>query len=53
MIQGMFDSSTLPVLEQVVNFSQARHNVLAGISPILIRLGIVRATFRPTSFSPS
>jgi flagellar basal-body rod protein FlgB len=30
MIQGMFDSSTLPVLEQVVNFSQARHNVLAG-----------------------
>jgi flagellar basal-body rod protein FlgB len=26
----MFDSSTLPALEQVVNFSQARHNVLAG-----------------------
>jgi flagellar basal-body rod protein FlgB len=30
MIQSMFDSSTLPALEQVVNFSQARHNVLAG-----------------------
>jgi flagellar basal-body rod protein FlgB len=30
MIEGMFNSSTLPVLEQVVNFSQARHNVLAG-----------------------
>ncbi len=30
MIPGMFDSSTVPVLEQVVNFSQARHNVLAG-----------------------
>jgi flagellar basal-body rod protein FlgB len=30
MMPSMFDSSTLPVLEQVVNFSQARHNVLAG-----------------------
>jgi flagellar basal-body rod protein FlgB len=30
MIPSMFDSSTLPALEQVVNFSQARHNVLAG-----------------------
>jgi flagellar basal-body rod protein FlgB len=30
MIPNMFDSSALPVLEQVVNFSQARHNVLAG-----------------------
>ena len=30
MIQSMFDSSTLPALEQVVSFSQARHNVLAG-----------------------
>jgi flagellar basal-body rod protein FlgB len=30
MIPSMFDSSALPVLEQVVNFSQARHNVLAG-----------------------
>jgi flagellar basal-body rod protein FlgB len=30
MISNMFDSSTLPVLEQVVNFTQARHGVLAG-----------------------
>jgi flagellar basal-body rod protein FlgB len=30
MIPGLFNSSTVPVLEQVVNFSQARHNVLAG-----------------------
>lgn len=30
MIPSMFDSNALPVLEQVVNFSQARHNVLAG-----------------------
>jgi flagellar basal-body rod protein FlgB len=26
----MFSSSAIPVLEQVVNFTEARHNVLAG-----------------------
>lgn len=30
MLSSMFDSSTVPVLEQVVNFTQARHEVLAG-----------------------
>ena len=30
MINKMFDSTTIPVLEQVINFSQARHAVLAG-----------------------
>ncbi len=30
MYEGLFQSSTIPVLEQVVNFSQARHTVLAG-----------------------
>ena len=30
MLSSMFDSSTVPVLEQVVNFTQARHGVLAG-----------------------
>lgn len=30
MLSSMFDSSTVPVLEQVVNFAQARHGVLAG-----------------------
>jgi flagellar basal-body rod protein FlgB len=30
MLQGLFQSSAMPALEQVVNFSQARHNVLAG-----------------------
>ena len=30
MISNMFDASTLPVLEQVVSFTQARHGVLAG-----------------------
>lgn len=27
---GLFQSTTIPVLEQVVSFTQARHNVLAG-----------------------
>ena len=30
MFQNIFNSTTIPVLEQVVNFSQARHTVLAG-----------------------
>ena len=30
MLEGMFDNSTLPMLEQVVTFTQARHGVLAG-----------------------
>jgi flagellar basal-body rod protein FlgB len=30
MLSSMFNSSTIPVLEQVVNFTEARHGVLAG-----------------------
>ena len=30
MLSTMFSSSAIPVLEQVVNFTEARHNVLAG-----------------------
>jgi flagellar basal-body rod protein FlgB len=30
MFTGMFDSTTIPVLQEVVSFTQARHNVLAG-----------------------
>ncbi|HYO26457.1 MAG TPA: flagellar basal body protein, partial [Lacipirellulaceae bacterium] len=30
MFDAMFDNSTLPMLEQVVSFTQARHGVLAG-----------------------
>lgn len=30
MLPELFQSSSVPLLEQVVNFSQARHNVLAG-----------------------
>ena len=30
MSSSLFQSSTLPILQEVVNFSQARHTVLAG-----------------------
>ena len=30
MFGNLFDSTTIPVLQEVVNFSQARHTVLAG-----------------------
>jgi len=30
MYQSIFQSSTIPILEQVVGFAQARHTVLAG-----------------------
>src|SRR4029079_7600718 len=30
MLSSMFQSSSIPVLEQVVNFTEARHGVLAG-----------------------
>lgn len=30
MLSSIFDSSSIPVLEQVVNFTEARHGVLAG-----------------------
>ncbi len=30
MLSGMFQSTTIPVLQEVVQFAQARHTVLAG-----------------------
>ena len=30
MLSSMFNSSTIPILEQVVNFTESRHGVLAG-----------------------
>lgn len=30
MLSPMFQSSTIPMLEQVINFTEARHGVLAG-----------------------
>ena len=30
MLTNLFDATTIPVLEQVVSFTQTRHNILAG-----------------------
>jgi flagellar basal-body rod protein FlgB len=30
MLSGLFDSTTIPVLGEVLNFAQSRHGVLAG-----------------------
>ena len=30
MLSGLFQSTTIPVLQEVVNFAQARHTVLTG-----------------------
>ena len=30
MFENLFDSTTIPVLQEMVNFNQARHTVLAG-----------------------
>jgi len=30
MLETIFQSTSIPILEQAVNFAQARHNVLAG-----------------------
>jgi flagellar basal-body rod protein FlgB len=30
MLNGLFDNSTIPYLNEAVNFAQARHNVLVG-----------------------
>jgi flagellar basal-body rod protein FlgB len=30
MYEGLFQSTTIPILEQMVQFSQARHTILAG-----------------------
>ncbi len=30
MLPGLFDNTTIPMLQEVLSFSEARHNVLAG-----------------------
>jgi flagellar basal-body rod protein FlgB len=30
MLANLFDNTTIPVLQEVISFAQARHNVLAG-----------------------
>ncbi len=50
MLSSMFDSSTVPVLEQVVNFTQARHGVLAGNIANIDTPGYKTRDLSPTQF---
>lgn len=50
MLSSMFDSSTVPVLEQVVNFTQARHGVLAGNIANIDTPGYKTRDISPTEF---
>lgn len=50
MFDAMFDNSTLPMLEQVVTFTQARHGVLAGNIANLDTPGYRSRDLSPTAF---
>jgi flagellar basal-body rod protein FlgB len=50
MITNLVDSSTIPLLEQVVNFSQTRHGVLAGNLANLDTPGYQVRDLSPTAF---
>jgi flagellar basal-body rod protein FlgB len=50
MFDGMFDNSTLPMLEQVVKFTQARHGVLAGNVANLDTPGYKSRDLSPAAF---
>lgn len=50
MIPLLFQSSTLPVLEQVVGFTQARHGVLAGNIANLDTPGYLTRDLSPEKF---
>lgn len=49
----MFNNSTLPVLEQVVSFTQARHGVLAGNIANLTTPGYKSRDLSPEAFEAS
>jgi flagellar basal-body rod protein FlgB len=53
MLSTLFDSSTVPVLEQVVNFTQARHGVLAGNIANLDTPGYKTRDISPEQFQKS
>ncbi|TWT86526.1 flagellar basal body rod protein FlgB [Pseudobythopirellula maris] len=53
VINQMFDRSAIPVLEQVVNFSQARHGVLAGNIANLDTPGYKTRDLSPEKFQES
>jgi flagellar basal-body rod protein FlgB len=50
MLSSLFQSSTIPVLEQVVNFTEARHGVLAGNVANLDTPGYKTRDLSPTLF---
>jgi flagellar basal-body rod protein FlgB len=50
MLDAMFDNSTLPMLEQVVTFTQARHGVLAGNIANLDTPGYKSRDLSPAAF---
>jgi flagellar basal-body rod protein FlgB len=50
MFEGMFENSTLPMLEQVVKFAQARHGVLAGNIANLDTPGYKSRDLSPVAF---
>ena len=53
MLSDMFDRSTLPLLEQVVSFTQARHGVLAGNIANLDTPGYMAKDLSPEAFQES
>ncbi|MEX0586091.1 MAG: flagellar basal body protein [Pirellulales bacterium] len=50
MIGNLFDGTTIPALEQVVAFTQARHNVLAGNVANMDTPGYRVRDLSPTAF---
>jgi flagellar basal-body rod protein FlgB len=50
LLSSIFQSSTIPVLEQVVNFTEARHGVLAGNIANLDTPGYKTRDLSPTQF---
>ncbi|MAT72608.1 MAG: flagellar basal-body rod protein FlgB [Planctomycetaceae bacterium] len=50
MLDTLFQSSTLPLLEQVVSFTQARHGVLAGNLANVDTPGYVARDLSPEAF---
>lgn len=53
MLSSMFNSSTIPILEQVVNFTESRHGVLAGNVANLDTPGYKTRDLSPALFQES
>ncbi len=53
MLPSMLDSTTLPMLEQVVNFAQSRHGVLAGNIANIDTPGYKTRDLSPAKFQES